>query len=161
MASKVEGGNRGERSGEETTDGGPSVAKWQLGVLVGFFVVYAVTVLATGQAELLIPVVVLAALVLGYALLNRALAQRVIKRDGSMDAALSDHEDAVPGAHLIPDGETPLGDTPEAHDEIIPEDLPKSHPGRQAAEQQAAAAASGTTEGHRDPSDAPPDGARS
>ncbi len=32
----------------------------------------------------------------------------------------------------------PVGDTPEAHDEIIPEDLPKGHPGRAEAERQAA-----------------------
>ena len=36
-----------------------------------------------------------------------------------------------------PDDETPAGDTPEAHDEISPHDLPKDHPGRQAAEEQA------------------------
>jgi hypothetical protein len=29
-----------------------------------------------------------------------------------------------------PDDETPAGDTPEAHDEISPHDLPKSNPGR-------------------------------
>lgn len=39
---------------------------------------------------------------------------------------------------LTPDDETPAGDTPEAHDEIVPEDLPKDHPGRQAAEREAA-----------------------
>lgn len=32
----------------------------------------------------------------------------------------------------------PVGDTPEAHDEIIPEDLPEGHPGRAEAERQAA-----------------------
>jgi hypothetical protein len=37
-----------------------------------------------------------------------------------------------------PDDERPMGDTPEAHDEIVPEDLPKDHPGRQEAERQAA-----------------------
>jgi len=37
-----------------------------------------------------------------------------------------------------PDDRAPLGDTPEAHDEIIPQDLPKGHPGRQEAERQAA-----------------------
>jgi hypothetical protein len=37
-----------------------------------------------------------------------------------------------------PDSRRPLGDTPEAHDEIIPEDLPKDHPGRHEAERQAA-----------------------
>jgi hypothetical protein len=39
---------------------------------------------------------------------------------------------------MTPDDERPLGDTPEAHDEIVPEDLPKDHPGRQAAEREAA-----------------------
>ncbi|HEU4976205.1 MAG TPA: hypothetical protein VFT50_14020 [Baekduia sp.] len=39
---------------------------------------------------------------------------------------------------LTPDDERPLGDTPEAHDEIIPEDLPKGHPGRAEAERRAA-----------------------
>jgi hypothetical protein len=34
-----------------------------------------------------------------------------------------------------PDDETPAGDTPEAHDEISPHDLPKDHPGREAAEE--------------------------
>lgn len=48
---------------------------------------------------------------------------------------------------LTPDDERPLGDTPEAHDEIIPEDLPKDHPGRQAAEE-AAAAGDGTVQGN-------------
>ena len=47
---------------------------------------------------------------------------------------------------LSPDHQTALGDTPEAHDEIIPQDLPKGHPGRQAAERQAADG-DGTTRG--------------
>ncbi len=47
---------------------------------------------------------------------------------------------------FTPDDETPLGDTTEAHDEIIPEDLPKGHPGRAAAERQAADG-DGTTRG--------------
>ena len=47
---------------------------------------------------------------------------------------------------VTPDHRTPLGDTAEAHDEIVPEDLPKGHPGRRAAEHQAAAG-DGTTRG--------------
>ncbi len=47
---------------------------------------------------------------------------------------------------FTPDDQTPLGDTPEAHDEISPHDLPLGHPGRQAAEQQAARG-DGTTRG--------------
>ncbi len=47
---------------------------------------------------------------------------------------------------FTPDGQTPLGATPEAHDEITPHDLPRGHPGRSAAEHQAAAG-DGTTRG--------------
>jgi hypothetical protein len=46
-----------------------------------------------------------------------------------------------------PDDRRPLGDTPEAHDEIIPEDLPKDHPGRHEAERQAEAG-DGTAHGN-------------
>jgi len=47
----------------------------------------------------------------------------------------SDSETDEPLGPATPDEETPLGDTPEAHDEISPHDLPKDHPGRQAAEE--------------------------
>lgn len=47
---------------------------------------------------------------------------------------------------FTPDDQTPLGDTPEAHDEISPHDLPLGHPGRQAAEEQAGGKR-GTTRG--------------
>ncbi len=36
-----------------------------------------------------------------------------------------------------PDDGRPLGDTSEAHDEIVPQDLPKGHPGRAEAEREA------------------------
>lgn len=43
----------------------------------------------------------------------------------------------------------PLGDTPEAHDDISPHDIPLDHPGREAAEKMAdGAGAEGTTAGH-------------
>jgi hypothetical protein len=48
---------------------------------------------------------------------------------------------------MTPDDETPAGDTPEAHDEISPHDLPPSHPGREEAERQAGGE-SGTTRGN-------------
>ncbi len=46
------------------------------------------------------------------------------------------HDDAAeePLGPFTPDDETPLGDTPEAHDEISPHDLPPDHPGRREAE---------------------------
>jgi hypothetical protein len=48
---------------------------------------------------------------------------------------------------LTPDEETPAGDTPEAHDELSPVDLPPDHPGRQEAERQAGDIG-GTTKGN-------------
>ncbi len=49
---------------------------------------------------------------------------------------------------LTPDDETPLGDTPEAHDEISPHDLPPGHPGRDEAEREAGGGR-GTTRGNQ------------
>ena len=57
-----------------------------------------------------------------------------------------DTESDEPLGPVTPDEETDLGDTPEAHDEISPHDLPKGHPGRQEAERQAGE--DGTTEGN-------------
>jgi hypothetical protein len=51
--------------------------------------------------------------------------------------ARHDDDASEPLGPLTPDDETPAGDTPEAHDELVPEDLPKDHPGRQAAEREA------------------------
>jgi len=56
-----------------------------------------------------------------------------------------DDEATEPLGPMTPDGQTPLGDTPEAHDEINPHDLPKDHPGREQAER--IAGERGTTEG--------------
>ena len=49
------------------------------------------------------------------------------------------HDDSAdePLGPATPDEQTDAGDTPEVHDKIIPEDLPKDHPGRQEAERQA------------------------
>ena len=43
----------------------------------------------------------------------------------------SPHDDEAdePLGPMTPDEETDLGDTPEAHDEVSPHDLPKDHPG--------------------------------
>ena len=47
------------------------------------------------------------------------------------------HSPATAGP-VTPYRETQLGDTAEAHDEISPHDLPLNHPGRKAAERDAA-----------------------
>jgi hypothetical protein len=56
---------------------------------------------------------------------------------------------------LMPDDRRPLGDTPEAHDEISPHDLPRDHPGRRAAERHAARRG-GLTRGDQERVDAAP-----
>ena len=48
---------------------------------------------------------------------------------------------------MTPDEETDLGDTPEAHDELSPHDLPKDHEGRAEAEE-LAGGEDGTTSGN-------------
>jgi hypothetical protein len=58
-----------------------------------------------------------------------------------------DDEADEPLGPVTPDDETDLGDTPEAHDEVSPHDLPKDHPGRQKAED-LAGGEDGTTTGN-------------
>jgi hypothetical protein len=59
------------------------------------------------------------------------------------------HDDDAhePLGPATPDDETHVGDTPEAHDDLSPHDLPKDHPGRQAAED-LAGGEGGTTRGN-------------
>jgi hypothetical protein len=119
------------------------MARWMAAVVLVFLVLYGATVIVTGNPEYLIPAVVLALLLGAYALVNWALTRRIVHREGSLEEAMSDNTDAVPSTHLIPDDETAAGDTPEAHDEISPHDLPIDHPARPAAEEQAARNAGG------------------
>jgi hypothetical protein len=133
------------------------MARWMLGVLALFLVVYAVTVVLTGNATYLIPAAVLVAIVLLAAGANRLLSRNVAKRHDSLGDAMADEQEPIPSAHLIPDDETPAGDTPEAHDEINPHDLPIDHPGRMEAERQAGDVEEDdrTTRGDRQPADRP------
>jgi hypothetical protein len=57
--------------------------------------------------------------------------------DHDKQAPPHDSEASEPLGPITPDDETALGDTPEAHDEITPHDLPLDHPGREEAERQA------------------------
>jgi hypothetical protein len=63
-------------------------------------------------------------------------------------ASPHDGERREPLGPFTPDDETPAGDTPEAHDEIVPQDLPKGHPGRAEAERLADEGEDGTTSGN-------------
>jgi len=66
--------------------------------------------------------------------------------DEGNEAPPHDKESSEPLGPMTPDDETPLGDTPEAHDEVSPHDLPPDHPGRDEAERQAGGD-EGTTSG--------------
>ncbi|MEA2357418.1 MAG: hypothetical protein QOI62_678 [Solirubrobacteraceae bacterium] len=68
--------------------------------------------------------------------------------DDERQAPPHDDDAHEPLGPATPDDETPAGDTPEAHDEISPHDLPKGHPGRQAAEE-LAEREGGTTRGNQ------------
>jgi hypothetical protein len=57
--------------------------------------------------------------------------------DDERQAPPHDEDAKEPLGPATPDEETPLGDTPEAHDEISPHDIPKDNPGRQEAERMA------------------------
>ena len=73
-----------------------------------------------------------------------AIGFRVLAGSNRSDA---DAGDNVPKQAATDD--RPLGDTPEAHDEINPHDLPLEHPGRHEAEHQAGGGEGTTTGGPR------------
>lgn len=75
--------------------------------------------------------------------LAAAVIYRVVAASNRDDA---DHTDSVPKQPAI--RSRPLGDTPEAHDELSPHDIPLYSPARRAAEEQAPGRA-GTTRGNR------------
>ena len=66
--------------------------------------------------------------------------------DGDEQAPPHDSEASEPLGPMTPADQTPLGDTPEAHDEISPHDLQLEHPGREKAER-IAGGDEGTTQG--------------
>jgi hypothetical protein len=90
------------------------------------------------DAGLAWPLLILFALCLAVAVVYRLIAGS--NRDDA------DHTDTFPNQPAT--RSRPLGDTPEAHDELSPHDIPLYNPARRAAEQQAGGLA-GTTRGHR------------
>ena len=110
---------------------------------IGAGVLLAIVAFVAAGSSLGIPVLVLTA-VCGLA----AVAYRAI--GGAGPRANTD-----PSASTVPQVPTeehrPLGDTPEAHDEISPHDLPKDHPGREKAEELAAGEEGSTGGGARVP----------
>ena len=111
----------------DTTDAGPAAP---VGIIVG--VIATIVVGAAAWAALGIgaglAVLALALICLGVFAWYRTA--------GTSAVAEEDATDSVP--RLSTEEARPVGDTPEAHDEINPHDLPPDHPGRQAAEEMAA-----------------------
>src|SRR5688500_9481050 len=87
--------------------------------------------------EIALPIIVLALVCLGAYFAFRTI--------GTSRRAETDADDSVP--RLSDDAARPLGDTPEAHDEINPHDLPTDHPGRQTAEAMASGDEDSESEG--------------
>ena len=117
---------------------GREKARFPMLLVFGLLMALAIIVVAfVVDTELGIPVLLLtlicAAAAIGY---------RVLAGSNRSDA---DATDNVPKQGASTD--RPLGDTPEAHDELNPHDLPLSNPGRQTAEKMAQGA-EGTTRGH-------------
>lgn len=100
---------------------------------------------------IVIAVIILLAIVVAFALTNRALQQRRLARhDGDVEAVLSDNDDSILATPTFADRDRPLGDTADAHDEINPHDVPKwDRATRMAAEEQASGL-EGTTGGNRE-----------
>src|SRR3954454_14324902 len=113
------------------------MAKWQIALVAAFVVIFGVTVILTGNPVYLIAAVILAALVIGYSLFNRAMSKKIASRHDSLEDAMSDETESIPSTHLIPDNETAAGHTPEAPDATSPHAPPRDHPGRPAPEAQA------------------------
>jgi hypothetical protein len=96
------------------------------------------------DAGLAWPLLILFAVCLVVAVVYRSIAGA--NRDDA------DHTDSFPKQPAT--RSRPLGDTPEAHDEISPLDIPPGSPSRRAAEHQAGGVG-GTTRGHRQGGAAP------
>jgi hypothetical protein len=105
---------------------GPTFPAALVGGIVAAIVVIAVAWAALG-AEAAIPITILALICVGAALAYRTI--------GTSRTAATDNRDTVP--RLSAEAGRPLGDTPQAHDEINPHDLPPDHPGRHKAEEMA------------------------
>jgi hypothetical protein len=119
-------------------------------LIAAVLVAYTATVLASGTPIYLIPAGLVAVIVGGYMLAEHLLSRRHSRMHGGDSlAAMRDDEDwAIPSAHLIDDDATAVGDTTEVHSEINPHDLPPDHPGRRAAEVQAAESGTFETSGN-------------
>jgi len=126
--------------------------KWSgtlVGGVIGFYLVCALAAAVfAGPAEAIATLLAGIIPMTGAALwVATARAKTREAAPSHRDPAAADDDDEFAGVGA--DEVRPLGDTPEAHDEISPRDLPVGHPGRAEAERQADDL-DGTTPGHRE-----------
>jgi hypothetical protein len=100
--------------------------------VVAFYVVCAVAAeifagWTAALATLLAGVIPLTAVAIWIAM---ARSKTVTQDGGRRDRSASDSEDPYPAIGI--DDARPLGDTPEAHDDVTAHDLPLDHPARRA-----------------------------
>ena len=103
--------------------------------LGAFYLISAAAAAALGPdyalAALLAGTVPATAAALTYATARRKTR---LREDGHLEDLSIEDDSPFPGVGM--DDETPLGDSPELHDEITPHDLPPGHPGRRRLERQ-------------------------
>ena len=119
----------------ENSSPGPAFPIGLVGGLVAAVVVIAVAWAALG-AEVAIPIAILAVICVIAAVVFRTMGS------GGPRAASDSSEGGMP--RLPTDEDRPLGDTPQAHDEINPHDFPLYNPGRRTAERMASGPANTT-----------------
>jgi hypothetical protein len=106
-----------------------------MGGLSAFYIISAIAAANVGPdyaiAALLAGTIPATAATLTYATARRKTRQA---EDGHMEDLSTEDQSPFPGIGM--DDKTPLGDSPELHDEITPHDLPPGHPGRRRAEGQ-------------------------
>jgi hypothetical protein len=111
----------------------PTGLEWAIGGVVAFYVLCAVAAevfagWTAALATLLAGVIPLTAVAIWIALArSKTIADGGVRRDRSA----GDNEDPYPAIGI--DDAGPLGDTPEAHDDLSPHDLPRDNPARRAA----------------------------
>jgi hypothetical protein len=108
----------------------PNGLRWAIAGVIVFYVVCAVAAeIFAGRdaalATLLAGVIPLTAVSTWIAM---ARSKTVAEGGARRDRSAADNEDPYPAIGI--DDARPLGDTPEAHDEISPHDLPRDHPAR-------------------------------
>ena len=101
--------------------------------LAGLLAVLIATSLLTGESELVVPVVLFAAVIALALAAVMAVGRSKQRNHGSAREANADADDAVPGTQFLPDDSAPLGASSEVHAELGEHDLPPGSAARSRA----------------------------